>query len=415
MIQAVKSKAGAAALIMAFICLLLTGIWSGTSAHAEAASPIKVAVDTKWVKFSVDPLVDGGTTLVQMRPLFESMGISLNWDPRNQTITGQKDSLSFTLQLNSKEATVNGKKVSLDKPARSIRGNTLVPLRFVGEATGGFVVWDAKNREITIFSEQMLKQLGLTKEQAAEILAHSGDTTANPPAGTEPTDNDDEETAPAVPVQLDKLQGMYVGMRLDPGGYECGGACWDYYTFLPGKKVVIGEPATGGPETIDCSKLSCSNYSITNGKLVLGNGTTHTIRVSSLGNLYIDDVLLEKVTPVASNLKLSGSYVYRGYSGMAGVNSASSAWEERLTFQTDGTFKADNFTLGTQEAGSGTTNSSAGSSGTGTYSISGNTITLKFTGGTVERYVFFIHTGKDGKPNVQDVQIGSRNFFVDAE
>lgn len=100
---------------------------------------------------------------------------------------------------------------------------------------------------------------------------------------------------------------------------------------------------------------------------------------------------------------------------MAGVNSASSAWEERFTFQTDGTFKADNFTLVTQEAGSGTTNSSAGSSGTGTYSISGNTITLKFTGGTVERYVFFIHTGKDGKPNVQDVQIGTRNFFVDAE
>ncbi|GIO53740.1 stalk domain-containing protein [Paenibacillus cineris] len=388
MIQTVKSKTGAAALIMAFISLLLTGIWSGTSAHAEAASPIKVAVDTKWVNFSVDPVVDGGTMLVQMRPLFESMGISLNWDPRNQTITGQKDSLSFTLQLNSKEATVNGKKVSLDKPARSVRGNTLVPLRFVGEATGGFVVWDAKNREITIFSEQMLKQLGLTKEQAAEILAHAGDTTANPPAGTEPTENDGDESAPAVPVQLDKLQGMYVGMRLDPGGYECGGACWDYYT---------------------------RDYSITNGKLVLGNGTTHTIRVSSLGNLYIDDVLLERVTPVASNHKLNGSYVYRGYSGMAGVNSASSAWEERLTFQTDGTFKADNFTLGTQEAGSGTTNSSAGSSGTGTYSISGNTITLKFTGGTVERYVFFIHTGKDGKPNVQDVQIGSRNFFVDAE
>ncbi|MBJ9987245.1 hypothetical protein IAE55_01085 [Paenibacillus sp. S28] len=47
--------------------------------------------------------------------------------------------------------------------------------------------------------------------------------------------------------------------------------------------------------------------------------------------------------------------------------------------------------------------------------MSGNTITLKITDGTVERYVIFIHTGKDGKPNVQDVQIGSRNFFVDAE
>lgn len=414
--NAVKKKTGAG-LLLFFTLLLVTGFWGLKQAHADANAPIKVAVDTKWVSLSVDPLLDGGTTLVQMRPLFESMGISLKWDQENRTITGQKASMSFTLTVDSSKAVLNGKEIKLDKPARIIEGNTLVPLRFVGEATGGLVVWDSKNREITIFSEQMLNQLGLTKEQAAEIIAkNGGTTTSNPPKdppGTGQTGSGDEETAPAAPVYLDKLQGMYVGLRLDPGGYECGGACWDYYTFLPGQKIVVGEPVSGGPETIDCAKQPCSTYSIKNNRLTLNNGKSYSIRVSAKGNLFIEDVQLTSIKPVAANLKLSGSYVYRGYSGMIGINSASSAWEEWITFQADGTFKSDNLTMGTLDAGSGTTNSSSGVSGTGTYSISGNTIMLKFADGKTERFVFFIHPGKEGKPNLQDIQIGDRNFYVD--
>ncbi|GIO97131.1 hypothetical protein J14TS5_22170 [Paenibacillus lautus] len=48
-----------------------------------------------------------------------------------------------------------------------------------------------------------------------------------------------------------------------------------------------------------------------------------------------------------------------------------------------------------------------------TYSISGNTITLKFADGKTERFVFFVQPGKDGKPNSQYIQIGDRNFYVD--
>ncbi|MDR9853986.1 stalk domain-containing protein [Paenibacillus sp. VCA1] len=413
--QAFKTKTGAG-LLLFFAMLLATGFWGLKQAHAEAPAPIKVAVDTKWVSFSVDPLLDGGTTLVQMRPLFESMGISLKWDQKTRTISGQKGSMSFTLKVDSPKAVLNGKEIALDKPARVIQGNTLVPLRFVGEATGGLVAWDPKNREITIFSEEMLSQLGLTKEQAAEILNKNGTmTTSNPPKnppGTGQTGGD-EETAPAETVKLDKLQGMYVGMRLDPGGYECGGACWDYYTFLLGQKIVVGEPVSGGPETIDCSKQACTAYSINNNRLSLSNGKSYSIRVSAKGNLFIEDVQLAPVKPVTANFKLSGSYVYRGYSGMAGANSASSAWEEWITFQTDGTFKSDNLTLGSADTGSGSTNSSAGASGTGTYAITGNTITLKFSDGKTERFVFFVHPGKDGKPNPQDIQIGDRNFYVD--
>ncbi|WP_144023547.1 MULTISPECIES: hypothetical protein [Paenibacillus] len=62
---------------------------------------------------------------------------------------------------------------------------------------------------------------------------------------------------------------------------ECGGACWDYYTFLPGQKNVVSEPVSGGPETIYCGKQACSTYSIKNNRLTLNNGKSYSIRVSA--------------------------------------------------------------------------------------------------------------------------------------
>ncbi|WP_179090758.1 MULTISPECIES: hypothetical protein [Paenibacillus] len=38
---------------------------------------------------------------------------------------------------------------------------------------------------------------------------------------------------------------------------------------------------------------------------------------------------------------------------------------------------------------------------------------LKFADGKTERFVIFIHPGKDGNPNSQDIQIGDRYFYVD--
>ncbi|MGD0032859.1 hypothetical protein SLT67_15965 [Paenibacillus illinoisensis] len=52
-------------------------------------------------------------------------------------------------------------------------------------------------------------------------------------------------------------------------------------------------------------------------------------------------------------------------------------------------------------------------SGAGTYSIFGNTITLKFADGKTERFVFFVYSGKEGNLNSQDIQIGDRDFYVD--
>src|SRR5690606_35755309 len=98
-----------------------------------------------------------------------------------------------------------------------------------------------------------------------------------------PEPGDKEPRQPITPVDLDKLAGMYYGFRSDLGGYECGGICWDFYTFLPDHKVVVGPPANGGPEAIDCDEDACLSYTIESGQLKLSDGTALTIGKSEDG------------------------------------------------------------------------------------------------------------------------------------
>lgn len=54
------------------------------------------------------------------------------------------------LTIGSKSAMVNGKEIALDVPPMVINGRTLVPLRFIGEALGSTVVYDAPTKSIKI-------------------------------------------------------------------------------------------------------------------------------------------------------------------------------------------------------------------------------------------------------------------------
>lgn len=387
------------------VCVLLIATLAGigeSRAIAAAERPIKVFVDTTQIKFQVQPIMIGGTTLVQFRPLFEAMGLTVKWDAKSRTVSGSKEGLAISLRLDDPKATVNGKQVQLSQSAQIVNGSTMVPLRFIGESTGAIVYWDRVNREITVFTESLLNQLGITKE---EMLKRLEEYTAK--------QQDPSAPSSANPVDLKSLKGMYYGFRADVGGYECGGACWDLYTFLPDHHILVGSPPQGGPETIDCARDGCGTYAISDGKLKLSNGESHAIRVSDQGELIIDDVSMSPVAPVVKDLKLNGTYEYIGYNGLAGVNSASSSWTETLSFSNDGKFESIDLTLSSLDAAA-STDSSASKSDKGTYKISGNTIVLTYADGTVVRSLFFDHD--PGGPNsLRKIQIGKNLFYIPDE
>jgi trimeric autotransporter adhesin len=66
---------------------------------------------------------------------------------------------SVLLTVNKKEVKLNGKSITLEQAPVIVKGNTLVPIRFVSEALGGTVKWDDKERKVTVIRGDKLIDL----------------------------------------------------------------------------------------------------------------------------------------------------------------------------------------------------------------------------------------------------------------
>ncbi|MDQ0192127.1 copper amine oxidase N-terminal domain-containing protein [Paenibacillus wynnii] len=150
-------------LIPSLLASLLLSSMIGLPAFASE-KPISVQLDQKKLNSSSAPVNDHGTILLPLRTIFESLGLTIEWDVKTGSITGTKEGLVIKLKVGSKQATVNGNLKLLTSAPKVINNVTYVPLRFVGEATGSSVKWDAKNSTVVIESKQ---QAGDPKEIAA--------------------------------------------------------------------------------------------------------------------------------------------------------------------------------------------------------------------------------------------------------
>lgn len=136
------------------------------------AAPIKVFLEGKPLSFSTPPIVEQGTTLVPFRAIFEKLGLSVGWEQSTQTVTGQKDGLEIQLRIGSKTAYVNGKEKSLPVAPKVVQGSTLVPLRFVSEASGRNVAWDQATETIHIGGKPSIEQPKPPVPSTAKLKVH---------------------------------------------------------------------------------------------------------------------------------------------------------------------------------------------------------------------------------------------------
>lgn len=116
-----------------------------------AAAEIQVQVNGNPVQFgAAQPVRVEGRVLIPLRAVVEALGADVKWDPSTQTVRGAKGSSEFTLRIGARQATVNGKDTTLDVPAQLISGATMVPLRFVAEALGAEVEWNAAAQQVVV-------------------------------------------------------------------------------------------------------------------------------------------------------------------------------------------------------------------------------------------------------------------------
>ncbi|WP_054694983.1 N-acetylmuramoyl-L-alanine amidase [Syntrophomonas palmitatica] len=123
------------------------------------------------MSFDVPPVIEKDRTLVPLRAIFEAMGSAVGWDGANQTVYAHRAGTTIVLTIGSASPTVNGEVKKLDVPAKIIKDRTMVPLRFIAEAFGGKVDWEASSRTISITSPPAnnLKAASVTTTAAANM------------------------------------------------------------------------------------------------------------------------------------------------------------------------------------------------------------------------------------------------------
>ncbi|MEW6226593.1 MAG: stalk domain-containing protein [Bacillota bacterium] len=144
-----KNAAGKSLKLTIFLVLALAVLILG--ALPASAAP-RVLLDGAQLSFDVPPVIEQGRTLVPMRAIFEALGAEVGWDGTTRTVTAARGQTTVRLTIGVKTAHKNGAPVTLDAPAKVVNGRTLVPLRFVSEALGCSVQWDAKTQTVTITS-----------------------------------------------------------------------------------------------------------------------------------------------------------------------------------------------------------------------------------------------------------------------
>lgn len=118
--------------------------------YAEPA--VRVQIDGKALNLEVSPVVENGRTLVPFRAIFEALGLQVDWNDDLRMATAYNGDTTVSVKLDAPYGSVNGELKALDAPARISAGRTLVPLRFVSEAFGNEVKWNAATRTVSITS-----------------------------------------------------------------------------------------------------------------------------------------------------------------------------------------------------------------------------------------------------------------------
>jgi len=115
------------------------------------AERVHVVLDGEPMEFDVRPVMVGGRVMVPMRAIFEALGARVQWNGEERRITAHTDADDvLTLTVGSSRIYINGVRSEIDTAPQLINGRTMVPIRFVAQALGATVRWDAGARTVVI-------------------------------------------------------------------------------------------------------------------------------------------------------------------------------------------------------------------------------------------------------------------------
>ncbi|MGE5370641.1 MAG: exo-beta-N-acetylmuramidase NamZ domain-containing protein [Solirubrobacterales bacterium] len=113
---------------------------------------IAVTLNGKTLSFDQPPFIDAqGRVMVPLRGIVEALGLKASWNPERKTITiSGKAGPDSVFIVGHSAARVKGKMVKMDTSPVIKSGRTLVPVRYIAEASGAEVIWDPIKRTVAV-------------------------------------------------------------------------------------------------------------------------------------------------------------------------------------------------------------------------------------------------------------------------
>lgn len=163
-------------LIRVFLSLIFILTFNLFNCSLVEAKDITIVLDGRVKQYNPGPILMKGKTLVPIRGVFSSLGATVNWDKKTQTISAEGMGQKIVLPVQSDSALVNQEQVKLEVPAQIVKGTTFVPLRFVSEALGAKVEWESETRTIYIFQGSNQLSIGeIAKEEKSVVQIRTYD------------------------------------------------------------------------------------------------------------------------------------------------------------------------------------------------------------------------------------------------
>ena len=98
----------------------------------------------------VAPIIRNDRTMLPARFVAEALGATVLWDEKERKVTITKDDITIIIYIDSDKAYANGKEVTLDSPAFIENDRTYTPLRFIAENLGATVDWNETEQKVII-------------------------------------------------------------------------------------------------------------------------------------------------------------------------------------------------------------------------------------------------------------------------
>jgi hypothetical protein len=109
-----------------------------------------MVVNGKTIILDAEPFIRNSRTMVPVRAIAEAFGAEVGWEAKSETVEIALDGLFISMQIGNSIAMVGNKVYRLDAPPVIHKSRTFVPIRFIAEAFGSQVEWDAKDQVVTI-------------------------------------------------------------------------------------------------------------------------------------------------------------------------------------------------------------------------------------------------------------------------